>query len=65
MPDELSEAIEENAKGPKKATGDSGSIEQHPLKDQIAADKFLASKEATKQPSRGLRFSKLIPPGAA
>lgn len=65
MPDEVTEAIEENAQGPKKASGDSGSVEQHPLTEQIAADKYLASKEATKSPSRGVRFSKLIPPGAA
>jgi len=31
--DDLKEAIRENAKGPAKAAGDSGSIEQHPLRD--------------------------------
>lgn len=65
MPDEVTNAIEENAQGPKKASGDSGSVEQHPLTEQIAADKYLASKEAMKSRSRGVRFSKLIPPGAA
>ncbi len=65
MPDDLSEAIEENAKSPKKATGDSGSFEQHSLPDQIAADKHLASKAATKKKTRGVRFSKFTPPGAA
>jgi len=65
MPDELTEAIEENAQGPKKASGDSGSIEQHSLPDQIAADKHLAAKKAVQSKSRGVRFSKLIPPGAA
>lgn len=64
MPEDLSDAIEENAKGPKKATGDSGSFEQHSLPDQIAADKHLASKKATKTKNRGIRFSKFIPPGA-
>jgi len=65
MADEVTDAIEENAKGPKKASGDSGSFEQHSLPDQVEADKYLASKKAMKSPSRGVRFSKLIPPGAA
>jgi hypothetical protein len=64
MPDELDDAIEENAKGPAKASGDAGSVEQHPLPDQIEAAKFLASKDAAKKPNRGLRFNKLVPPGA-
>jgi hypothetical protein len=64
MADELEDTIRENAKGPAKAAGDSGSMEQHKLPDQIAADKYLASKEAAKSKSRGLRFNKLVPPGA-
>ena len=64
MPDHLDETIEQNAKGPAKASGDAGSVEQHPLPDQIEADRYLASKEAAKQPQRGLRFNKLVPPGA-
>ena len=64
MPDQLDTAIEENAKGPAKVSGDAGSVEQHPLKDQIEAAKFLASKDAAKSKKRGLRFNKLVPPGA-
>lgn len=64
MADDLKDAIRENAKGPAKAAGDSGSMEQHKLPDQIAADKYLASKEAARSKSRGLRFNKLVPPGA-
>ncbi|MBX3399536.1 MAG: hypothetical protein KF873_12405 [Gemmataceae bacterium] len=64
MPDDLDETIEQNAKGPAKASGDAGSVEQHPLPDQIEADRYLASKDAAKQPQRGLRFNKLVPPGA-
>jgi hypothetical protein len=65
MPDNnLEDTIRENAEGPAKAAGDSGSMEQHKLPDQIAADKYLASKEAAKTKSRGLRFNKLVPPGA-
>lgn len=64
MADELEDAIRENAQGPAKAAGDSGSIEQHKLPDQIAADKYLASKEAVNSKRRGLVFNKLVPPGA-
>lgn len=65
MSDDLKDAISENAKGPAKAAGDAGSIEQHKLTDQIAADKYLASKEAIKSKRRGLHFNKLVPPGAS
>ena len=61
----LDNTIRENAAGPKKATGDSGSIEQHALADQIAADKHLASKEAASGKGLGIRRIKLSPPGTA
>jgi hypothetical protein len=63
MQDELDDSIRDNAAGPAKAAGDAGSVEQHKLTDQIAADKYLASKEATKSKRRGLLFNKLVPPG--
>jgi hypothetical protein len=65
MADELDDTIRENAQGPAKASGDAGSVEQHKLSEQIEADKYLASKEAAKSKSRGLRFNKLVPPGSA
>lgn len=64
MADDLKDVIRENAEGPAKAAGDAGSMEQHKLPDQIAADKYLASKEAAKSKRRGLAFNKFIPPGA-
>ena len=63
MADDLKDTIRENAEGPAKASGDAGSVEQHKLTDQIEADKYLASKDAAKSKSRGLRFNKLVPPG--
>ena len=63
MADSLDDTIRTNAQGPAKAAGDAGSMEQHKLSDQIAADKYLASKEATKSKRRGLAFNKFIPPG--
>ncbi len=65
MADNLEDTIRENAQGPAKAAGDSGSMEQHKLPDQIAADKYLASKEAAASKSRGLRFNKFVPPGVS
>jgi hypothetical protein len=64
MSADLEETIRESAKAPAKASGDAGSVEQHKLSEQIAADMYLASKEAASQPKRGLRFNKLVPPGA-
>ena len=65
MADELDDTIRENAQGPAKVEGDAGTVQQHPLPDQIEADKYLAAKEAAKRKDRGLRFNKLVPPGAA
>ena len=55
----------EKAKNPHKASGDSSSMETHKLTDLIAARKFLSGTAAVDvNPNRGLRFSKLLPPGA-
>lgn len=64
MPDDLEQAIRDNAAGPKRAQGDSGSVDQHTLTDQIEADRYLASKQAAAAPARALRLTRLIPPGA-
>jgi hypothetical protein len=61
---QLDETIRQNAQGPAKASGDAGSVEQHRLADQIAADRYLASKNAVNSKRRGLTFNKLVPPGA-
>jgi hypothetical protein len=37
MADDLEQTIRDNTDGPAKASGDSGSMEQHKLSDQIAA----------------------------
>ena len=57
-------SIADAAKSPKKVEGDAGSMEQHSLPDQIAADRYLASKNALKSKGRGFRVTKMIPPGA-
>jgi hypothetical protein len=63
MAEELENAILENAQGPAKASGDSGSMEQHPLPDQIAVDRYLESKKAARSKGLGIRLKKLVPPG--
>ncbi len=63
MADELEDNIRENAAGPKRAKGDSAEMEQHSLPDQIAADRYLASKQASKKKGLGMKLTKLIPPG--
>ena len=65
MAEDLDNTIRENAQGPKRAAGDSGSVEQHSLTEQIEADRYLASKEAAKSKGLGIRMSKLVPPGAS
>jgi len=64
MADDLSTAIRQNAEGPAKASGDSGSMEQHSLPEQIAADRYLESKKATRRKGLGIGLKKLVPPGA-
>ena len=65
MTEEADNQIRENASGPKRASGDSGSVEQHALADQIAADRYLASKRAARSKGLGIRLAKLVPPGGA
>jgi len=64
MSDQLSDTIKTNAESPAKASGDSGSVEQHSLADQIAADKYLESKKASRAKGMGIKFAKLSPPGS-
>jgi hypothetical protein len=64
MPDELDQAIRDNARQPAKAASDSISVEQHSIRDQIEADRYLASKVAAHKKGLGLRVAKLVPPGS-
>ena len=64
MADDLEQSIRENAQQPAKTSVDSVNVEQHSLADQIEADRYLTSKQATRSKRLGLRFTKVIPPGA-
>jgi len=59
----LDNSIQQNAAGPRKASSDSVSVEQHPLADQIAADKYLESKKASRAKGLGVKLAKISPGG--
>ena len=62
--EKVTETIVKNASGPKSAEVDGQRVEQHTLTEQIAADKYLASKDAVKRRGSGLKFSKMSHSGA-
>lgn len=61
---DIEQALRDNATGPAEASVDGQSVKQHPLRDQIEADRHLASKGAAKR-KLGIRMTKVIPPGAS
>lgn len=61
--DELKEAFLQAFTSPKKASNETGSVEAHSLADMIEFDKYIRGKTAADKPTRGVRFTKLIPPG--
>ena len=65
MATNLDQAIKDNTAGPKRAKGDSGEVEQHGLKDQIEADRYLNAKAAVKKKGLGIKMAKAVPPGTA
>ena len=63
VPDDLEQTIRESAAAPRRAKDETAEMEQHPLPDQIAADRYLASKGATRRKGLGISLKKLVPPG--
>lgn len=65
VPEDIDEAIEQSALGPKKVQIGNQSVEQHSIQDLIAADHHVAAKASSSAGVRGfgLRFQKIIPPG--
>ena len=66
MADDLVDKIAENAQAPAQVTGDSGSMQQHPIPDQIAADRYAKSVRATSRTQRnlGIRLFKINQAGS-
>lgn len=60
-------ALTTNVAGPAMVTIDGQTVQQQDLRSQIAADRYLNSKAAIKQPGRGFLsglLSRIIPPGS-
>lgn len=61
---DLSSNIASDAAKAKRTKAGDLEIERRSLKEQIDADRYLASKTATAGAKRGIAFVKLKPPGA-
>jgi hypothetical protein len=59
----MTDPLENKADEPKRVQVDGTSVEQHSLKDRIELDRYLESKKAAKK-GLGIRFLKIVPPGA-
>lgn len=66
MSDELRDKIADVASGPKRVRTDAGEVESQDVASMIEADKYLSARAASNSSNtrRGLRFNKIIPPGA-
>lgn len=64
QPETIEEAIEQNAKGPASVTVAGQTVVQKDVDQQIKADEYLAAKQAASKGHFGLRFTKIVPPGA-
>lgn len=62
-PSPLETSITTNGQGPAEAQGDAGRVAQHSLPDQIAADKYLAEKQAGRRKTLPIRLARLRPGG--
>lgn len=68
MADDLESTIESVATNPASVSVDGQTVQAHNLKDLIEADRYLTQKtaaaNANQQRPGGIRFTKLLPPGA-
>lgn len=64
MADDITDTIVTNAVAPQFAQNDMGAMRQHPIQDQIAADRYGKSVNQVKSTSRGFLLTQLRPPGA-
>lgn len=59
-----SSALASAISAPQEVSSDAGSVKEHSLKDLIAADQYQASKDAASSKRKGLRITRLVPPGS-
>ena len=59
------DSINTNAQNPKRVSADGITADQFPIKDQVEADRYAASKSAMRRSrSLGLRFVRFSSPGS-
>lgn len=63
-PATIANAIDENARGPKRVQVGGQSVESQSIQDQIAADAYGKAATAESKTHLGLRFVQIVPPGA-
>lgn len=59
--DNIPDAIDANARGPKRVKVNGEEVEQHSIADQIAADQYAKARTASGVKGFGLRFQRLKP----
>lgn len=63
MAEDLKDVVNQAAQSPKKAEGDSGSVEARPIDEIIKADLYQKTITAMTRRHKGLRFVKFKPTG--
>jgi hypothetical protein len=63
MADLSAEILQAGQDGIAEAENDGGRTRARPISELIEADRYLASKDAAELPQRGMRITKLVPPG--
>lgn len=63
-PSDLETTIENAAENPQSASVDGVTVTQRSLSELIEADKYLQAKKASRRKNRGLRYTRIVPPGA-
>jgi hypothetical protein len=66
MADEIKDAIVSTATGPAEVEVDGQRVRAHRPRDLIEADKYVKATEAqqSSNPLGGVKFARLVPPGA-
>lgn len=64
-PENVEEALQQAALGPKSISVDGQATTEHSLKDLIEADRYLAAKRSQSAAPKGfgIRLQKIVPPG--
>lgn len=61
-PEQIAAQIAENATGPKRMKSGDVEVEQHSLRDQVAAAQYADQKAAAKKPAAGIRPFRVVGP---